>query len=88
MPVAFADLKVKNARSLLPMISSLKTVMKGVEKCTVFQPDMIIAFRGGSPMDAAKIMRVMYEHPEVRFEDLAMRFTKKTNRSHIKIKNK
>jgi len=53
---------------------TLKTVMKGVEKCNMFQPDVIIAFGGGSPMDAAKIMWVMYEHPEVRFEDLAMRF--------------
>jgi len=39
-----------------------------------FQPDTIIALGGGSPMDAAKIMWVLYEHPEVRFEDLAMRF--------------
>ena len=53
---------------------TLQTVMKGVAKCNMFQPDVIIAFGGGSPMDAAKIMWVMYEHPEVRFEDLAMRF--------------
>lgn len=53
---------------------TLHTVQKGVEKCKQFQPDVIIAFGGGSPMDAAKIMWVMYEHPEVRFEDLAMRF--------------
>lgn len=39
-----------------------------------FNPDVIIAIGGGSPMDAAKIMWVMYEHPDVRFEDLAMRF--------------
>ena len=39
-----------------------------------FNPDMIISLGGGSPMDVAKIMWVMYEHPEVRFEDLAMRF--------------
>lgn len=53
---------------------TLLTVQKGVEKCRQFQPDVIIAFGGGSPMDAAKIMWVMYEHPDVRFEDLAMRF--------------
>ena len=53
---------------------TLKTVKKGVDKLKAFQPDVIIAFGGGSPMDAAKIMWVMYEHPDVRFEDLAMRF--------------
>ena len=40
-----------------------------------FEPDVIIAVGGGSPMDAAKIMWVLYEHPEVDFEDMAMRFT-------------
>ncbi|EDK25875.1 putative alcohol dehydrogenase/acetaldehyde dehydrogenase [Vibrionales bacterium SWAT-3] len=39
-----------------------------------FQPDVILALGGGSPMDAAKIMWVMYEHPETHFEELAMRF--------------
>ena len=39
-----------------------------------FQPDVIIALGGGSPMDAAKILWLMYEHPELKFEDLAMRF--------------
>ena len=39
-----------------------------------FAPDTIIAMGGGSPMDAAKIMWVMYEHPEVDFEDMAMDF--------------
>ncbi|AJQ96956.1 bifunctional acetaldehyde-CoA/alcohol dehydrogenase [Gynuella sunshinyii] len=53
---------------------TLRTVNKGVEKCNAFKPDVIVAFGGGSPMDAAKIMWVMYEHPEVRFEDLALRF--------------
>ena len=53
---------------------TLKTVRHGVHKLNAFNPDVIIAFGGGSPMDAAKIMWVMYEHPEVKFEDLAMRF--------------
>ena len=39
-----------------------------------FQPDVIIALGGGSSMDAAKIMWLMYEHPECKFEDLAMDF--------------
>ena len=39
-----------------------------------FALDTIIAVGGGSPMDVAKIMWVLYEHPEVKFEDLAMRF--------------
>ncbi|MFT5880786.1 MAG: acetaldehyde dehydrogenase/alcohol dehydrogenase [Moritella sp.] len=53
---------------------TLKVVKKGVEVMNSFQPDVIIALGGGSPMDAAKIMWVMYEHPEAHFEDLAMRF--------------
>ncbi len=53
---------------------TLKDVRKGVEKCKYFNPDVIVAFGGGSPMDAAKIMWVMYEHPDVNFKDLALRF--------------
>lgn len=53
---------------------TLATAKKGAEEMKNFKPDTIIALGGGSPMDAAKIMWVMYEHPEVRFEDLAMRF--------------
>ena len=47
---------------------------KGAERAVAFKPDLIVAFGGGSPMDAAKIIWVMYEHPEVHFEDLALRF--------------
>lgn len=53
---------------------TLATAYKGAEEMLSFEPDTIIALGGGSPMDAAKIMWVMYEHPEVKFEDLAMRF--------------
>jgi acetaldehyde dehydrogenase/alcohol dehydrogenase len=53
---------------------NLSTVRKCVEVMNSFQPDVIVALGGGSPMDAAKIAWVMYEHPEVDFEDLAMRF--------------
>ena len=53
---------------------TLSIVGKGVEVASVFQPDLIVAFGGGSPMDAAKMIWTMYEHPEVNFEDLALRF--------------
>ena len=53
---------------------TLKTAKKGAEVMRSFGPDVIMAIGGGSPMDAAKIMWVMYEHPEVKFEDLALRF--------------
>lgn len=52
----------------------LTTVMKGVEQAKNFKPDLIIALGGGSPMDAGKIIWLLYEHPETCFEDLAMRF--------------
>ncbi|SNX54596.1 bifunctional acetaldehyde-CoA/alcohol dehydrogenase [Thermoanaerobacterium sp. RBIITD] len=53
---------------------TLATARKGAQEMLNFKPDVIIAVGGGSPMDAAKIMWVLYEHPEVRFEDLALRF--------------
>ena len=53
---------------------TLSCARKGAAEMTNFKPDAIIALGGGSPMDAAKIMWVLYEHPNERFEDLAMRF--------------
>ncbi|OCQ54085.1 Aldehyde-alcohol dehydrogenase [Photorhabdus australis subsp. thailandensis] len=53
---------------------TLSIVRKGAEQMHSFKPDIIIALGGGSPMDAAKIMWVMYEHPETHFEELALRF--------------
>lgn len=53
---------------------TLKAAKLGADAMRDFNPDVIIAIGGGSHMDAAKIMWVMYEHPDVRFEDLAMRF--------------
>ena len=53
---------------------TLANAQEGAAAMTRFQPDVIIALGGGSAMDAAKIMWVMYEHPEVDFQDLAMRF--------------
>ena len=46
----------------------------GAEQMRAFNPDVIIALGGGSAMDAAKIMWVLYEHPEVDFVDMAVRF--------------
>ncbi len=53
---------------------TIQCARKGVQALTAFEPDVIIALGGGSSMDAAKIMWVMYEHPECNFEDLAMDF--------------
>ncbi len=53
---------------------TLACANEGVKQMRDFAPDVIIAVGGGSPMDAAKIMWVMYEHPEVDFQDMAMRF--------------
>ncbi|MEW6493410.1 MAG: bifunctional acetaldehyde-CoA/alcohol dehydrogenase [Cyanobacteriota bacterium] len=53
---------------------SLSTVNRGLTLMNTFNPDVIIAIGGGSPMDAAKVMWLMYEHPETEFEGLATRF--------------
>jgi len=53
---------------------TLAVVRKALAVANAFLPDVILALGGGSPMDAAKIMWVMYEHPEVHFADLALRF--------------
>ncbi len=53
---------------------TLACAKEGAKQMAAFKPDCIIALGGGSAMDAAKIMWVLYEHPEVDFMDMAMRF--------------
>ena len=53
---------------------TLACAKAGAAQMATFQPDVIIAVGGGSAMDAAKIMWVLYEHPEADFMDMAMRF--------------
>lgn len=53
---------------------TLACAIAGAQQMRAFAPDCIIALGGGSAMDAGKIMWVLYEHPEVDFQDMAMRF--------------
>ncbi len=53
---------------------TLSNVNQGLAQLRKFEPDVLIAVGGGSPMDAAKVMWLMYEQPEVEFDGLAMRF--------------
>ena len=52
----------------------ITTIRQGLKLMESFQPDVIIALGGGSPMDAAKAMWLFYEHPEVNFDDLKQKF--------------
>jgi len=53
---------------------SVETVMRGVDLMNSFKPDVIIALGGGSPMDAAKAMWLFFEHPDVDFKALHLKF--------------
>ena len=59
----------------VPNDPTLECARRGAAQMLSFKPDVIIALGGGSPMDAAKIMWVLYEHPEADFADMAMRFS-------------
>ena len=52
----------------------LSTINKARDMVESFEPDILLALGGGSPIDACKILWIMYEHPELKFEDLARRF--------------
>ncbi|MBQ4509148.1 MAG: bifunctional acetaldehyde-CoA/alcohol dehydrogenase, partial [Clostridia bacterium] len=54
---------------------TLESAKNGAIQMSAFKPDVIIAFGGGSAMDAAKIMWLLYEHPNADFMDMAMRFS-------------
>lgn len=54
---------------------SIETVFRGAEAMRAFEPDVIVAIGGGSPIDAAKAMWVFYEHPEKTFENIKDPFT-------------
>ena len=64
-----ADHRLRSSRS-----RPSRTVERGAELMRAFRPDTIIALGGGSPMDAAKVMWLLYEHPEVDFSDLKEKF--------------
>ena len=53
---------------------TLSTINQAMEIIRPYEPDVIISLGGGSPMDAAKIMWLLYEQPDTNFEDIAMRF--------------
>lgn len=52
----------------------LSTIRQALTMVKTYEPDVFISMGGGSPMDAAKILWLMYEQPDIKFEDIAMRF--------------
>jgi alcohol dehydrogenase class IV len=78
-----AGMEVKLIEGVEP-VPSVETVMKGAETMREFQPDVIVAMGGGSPIDAAKAMWAFYEYPETTFEDLVIPFNFPTLRQKAK----
>jgi acetaldehyde dehydrogenase/alcohol dehydrogenase len=62
---------------------TLACAEEGTKLLTSFKPDVIIALGGGSPIDAAKIMWVLYEHPDADFHGMAMRFMDIRKRTYV-----
>ena len=60
---------------------NLDCVRAGVSACERFRPDTLVCLGGGSPMDAGKLIRVLYENPEVAIDDLAARFVELRKRT-------
>lgn len=73
-------LHVRPDKPIIEVISNIlpdptvEMVIDGAERLREIQPDTIIALGGGSPMDAAKVMWLLYEHPEANFDDLKQKF--------------
>lgn len=61
---------------------NMTVVRAGVKVCEAFRPDVIIGLGGGSPLDAAKFIRVQYENPAEKVEDLSARFVELRKRTH------
>lgn len=61
----------------------MECVRKGVAACELFKPDVMICLGGGSPMDAGKFIRALYEHPELTLEDASSRFIELRKRTMI-----
>ena len=66
-------MQVRVFDSVLPD-PDISTARKALEMVNTFQPNLFVALGGGSPMDAAKIVWLLYEKPDIRFEDIALRF--------------
>ena len=62
---------------------TLSLVERALRACKNLKPDVIIALGGGSPMDAAKMVWMMYEQPDIKFEDVAMRFLDIRKRAYM-----
>ena len=73
-------LHIRPDKPIIEVISNIlpdptvEMVIDGAERLREIQPDTIIALGGGSPMDAAKVMWLLYEHPEAKFDDLKQKF--------------